>query len=146
LEISAHLLEAKAQAQAALHYSKVTKAALQVQGDCLKMVCRAEERFAEEIDASGQFKHGGDKAKLDSPKLADIGIRHDQLHDFRKVRDLGGDKVGEIIDKAVAEGRSPTKSEILSYVIPLFCSIGADVRQFPRRLKLTKNLILSNDL
>ena len=69
---SAEVLEAKAQAQAALHYSKVTKAALQVQGDCLKMVCRAEERFAEEIDASGQFKHGGDKAKLDSPKLADI--------------------------------------------------------------------------
>jgi hypothetical protein len=111
---SAEVLEAKAQAQAALHYSKVTKAALQVQGDCLKMVCRAEERFADEIDASGQFNQGRDKRSGDTT-FEDIGVSKQQVHSFRKVRDLGGDKVEEIIDKAVAEGRSPTKSEILSH-------------------------------
>lgn len=115
---SAEVLEAKAQAQAALHYSKVTKAALQVQGDCLKMVCRAEERFAEEIDAGqerGEIATGRPSKVLDQATLSDIGVTAPQVSDFRKVRDLGGDKVGEIIDKAVSEGRAPTKAEVLSH-------------------------------
>lgn len=111
---SAEVLEAKAQAQAALHYSKVTKAALEVQGDCLKMVCRAEERFADEIDASEDFKPGRDKRSGDMT-FQDIGVTKQQAHDFRKVRDLGQEKVAEIVDSAVAEGRAPTKSEILSH-------------------------------
>ncbi len=86
-----------------------------VQESYLKMVCRAEERFADEIDASGEFKHGGDRGnqhiggKAVDVSLGGVGINSTQLHRFRKVRDLGGDKVGEIIDKAVAEDRlAPT--------------------------------------
>ena len=88
---SAEVLEAKAQAQAALHYSKVTKAALQVQGDCLKMVCRAEERFAEEIDAGqerGEVASGGTHGE-GIVTYDGLGVRADQIHNFRKVRDLG---------------------------------------------------------
>ena len=85
------------------------------------MVCRAEERFAEEIDASGEFQHGGDHGnqhtggKAQEAGLGDIGISSQRVSDFRKVRDLGGEKVGEIIDKAVSEGRAPTKAEVLSH-------------------------------
>jgi hypothetical protein len=115
---SAEVLEAKAQAQAALHYSKVTKAALQVQGDCLKMVCRAEERFADEIDSGqerGEIASLGQGERSGVTTFDDIGVTKQQAHEFRKVRDIGSEKVEEIIDKAVAEGRSPTKAEVLSH-------------------------------
>src|SRR5918995_1094458 len=47
---SAEVLEAKAVAEAALHYAKITKAANETQADCLRMVVRAETRMADEID------------------------------------------------------------------------------------------------
>jgi hypothetical protein len=38
------------EAEAALHYAKVTKAANDVHADCLRIICRAEIRMADEID------------------------------------------------------------------------------------------------
>jgi hypothetical protein len=49
---SAEVLEARAAAQAALHYAKLVKAANETQADCLKMIARAEIRMANEIDAA----------------------------------------------------------------------------------------------
>jgi hypothetical protein len=60
---SAEVLEAKAAAEAALHYAKVTKAANETQADCLRMIVRAEMRMADEIDrgqANGEVASAGD--------------------------------------------------------------------------------------
>ncbi len=82
------------------------------------MVCRAEERFADEIDAGqerGEIATGRPSSKVPGQAvLSDIGVTSQNVSDFRKVRDLGSDKVAEIVDAAVAEGRAPTKGEVLS--------------------------------
>ena len=49
---SAKLLQARAAAQAALHYSRLRTAAIEVQADCLRIIKLAELRLADEIDAA----------------------------------------------------------------------------------------------
>jgi hypothetical protein len=124
---SAEVLEAKAQAQAALHYAKITKAATETQAVCLKIIVRAESRMADEVDA-GQER--GEIAKPNQPvsqyvgksdipsTLSDIGVTRQQVHDFRKVRDAGPEKIDAIIDDAVEQGRVPSRAEILLAIDP----------------------------
>ena len=51
---SAEVLEAKAIAESALHYARITRAANETQADCLRMIVRAEMRMANEIDAASE--------------------------------------------------------------------------------------------
>lgn len=117
---SAEVLEARAAAQAALHYAKVTKAANDTQADCLRMIVRAEMRMADEIDrgqAEGSLAPSrGDRNQVRASDLAtldDIGVSKQRVSEWREVRDAGDEIVNETIDAAVREGRTPTKAEIL---------------------------------
>src|SRR6266542_4199098 len=51
---SAEVLEARAVAQAAYHYSKLIDAGNETKADCLSIIKRAELRMADEIDAAQQ--------------------------------------------------------------------------------------------
>lgn len=113
---SAEVLEAMHAAQAALHYAKVVKAAHETQGDCLRMIVRAEVRMANEIDrgqANGELAppHRPQKAS-EAPTLSDLGVRRDEVADWRKVRDAGEDVANDVINERLAAGKAPTKADI----------------------------------
>lgn len=113
---SAEVLEAKAIAEAALHYSKVTKAANETHADCLRMIVRAEMRMADEIDkgqASGHIAQQGRPKKHSEPEyLSTVGVQAKQVHEWRELRDAGPQKVETAIRSALSEGRAPTKADI----------------------------------
>lgn len=112
---AAEVLEAKHVAEAALHFAKVTKAANEAQADCIRIITRAEARMADEIDsgqARGEIARSGqhgeavqtsDRLKLDRRRVAE----------WRDIRDAGEAVTETAIQRALLEGRAPTKSEIL---------------------------------
>lgn len=118
---SAEVLEAKAVAEAALHYARLTKAANETHADCLRMIVRAEVRMADEIDA-GQER--GEVAKPNQPvsqyvqtadipaTLDELGVTRQRLAEWRDVRDAGERVIEQAINSALAEGRAPTKSDV----------------------------------
>jgi N6-adenosine-specific RNA methylase IME4 len=77
-------------------------------------------RMADEIDqgqANGEVRTRADNQHVQtSDKLAsldDIGVSRQRLSEWREVRDAGNDVVEGALSRAIAEGRSPTKAEIL---------------------------------
>lgn len=126
---SAEVLEAKKMAEFSLHYSKVMKAANETHADCLRVITRAEMRMADEIDAGqarGEVASRRDGTAIrDSDHLAsgkevvryeDLGVRYDQVSNWRKVRDAGEEAVERAIRAALEEDRAPVKADILRAV------------------------------
>ena len=120
---SAEVLEAKAIAEAALHFAKVTRAANDTQANCLRMIVRAEIRMADEIDrgqALGEVALPNQPVSqyvqpADVPKPAtyeDLGVARQRVADWRAVRDAGPAFVERVITRALAEDRAPTKADI----------------------------------
>lgn len=118
---SAEVLEAKAAAELALHYAKVTKAANESHADCLRIITRAEIRMANEVDrgqAAGEVaKRGGDRqsnvpASDNGAKLSELGISRQRVNEWRKVSEAGEEKVEQAISEALADGRAPTKADV----------------------------------
>lgn len=118
---SAEVLEAKAIAEMALHYARVTKAANETHADCLRMITRAEMRMADEIDkgqASGQlakknetYVQGSDISTLD-----DLGLDRRRVAEWRETRDAGEQAVEAALSEALADGRAPKKTDIQRHV------------------------------
>jgi phage N-6-adenine-methyltransferase len=123
---SAEVLEAKRQAEAALHYSKVCKAANETQADCIRMIVRAEMRMADEIDrgqeqgeVATRGKHEGNQysgnvraSDNSTITISDLGLSRQRVAEWRRVRDAGQEVVNDAIDGALAQGRAPTKSDV----------------------------------
>ncbi len=124
---SAEVLEAKAAAELALHYAKVTKAANESHADCLRIITRAEIRMAGEIDrgqktgeVASQDHHGkgvqasvpGSDTQERPVTMAELGVSRQRVNEWRKVAEAGEEKVDQAISDALAEGRAPTKSDI----------------------------------
>lgn len=119
---SAEVLEAKAIAEAALHYARVTKAANETHADCLRIITRAEVRMADELDkkpsAQGQRRDINLVRRSDevAPAYEDLGLDRRRVAEWREVRDAGEEVVERAIDTALAEGRPPTKADIVKHV------------------------------
>lgn len=115
---SAEVLEAKAMAEAALHYAKITKAANETHADLLRMIVRAEMRMADEIDAGqerGDVADQGERSNVrsaDVSTLNDLGVSKQRLSEWREVRDAGPEVVEQAIQDALSEGRAPTKADV----------------------------------
>lgn len=113
---SAEVLEAKAIAEAAMHFARVTKAANETHADCLRLIVRAEMRMATEIDRkpSAQGRRSDFVVEDDEvvPTIEELGVRRDQVHDWRKTRDAGMPIVEQAIESALADGRAPTKADV----------------------------------
>lgn len=116
---SAEVLEAKAAAEAALHYAKVTGAANDTHADCLRIITRAEIRMASEIDRGqdhGEVAKPGRKANVpasdNKATMAELGVSRQRVNEWRKVADAGEDKVEAAIQGALDEGRAPVKADI----------------------------------
>jgi phage N-6-adenine-methyltransferase len=123
---SAEVLEAKAVAEAALHYARITRAANETQADCFRMIVRAEMRMADEIDrgqGSGELARASDgrprgvrAADTSAPATYEgLGIDRRRVAEWREIRDTGEQVVEQAISGALSEGRAPTKADIRSH-------------------------------
>lgn len=114
---SAEVLEAKALAEAALHYAKITKAANDTHADCLRIITRAEMRMADEIDKTPSAQ-GRNLPNVQTPderaSYDEMGLDRRRVAEWREVRDAGEGVVESALQNALAEGRAPTKAEILN--------------------------------
>lgn len=123
---SAEVLEAKAMAEAALHYAKLTKAANETHADCIRIITRAEIRMADEIDKGRELgtldTKGGDRtSNVQTSDIApatyeDLGLDRRRVAEWREVRDAGEQAVEEAIQTALDEGRAPTKADVRNHV------------------------------
>jgi hypothetical protein len=114
------------------------------QADALEIEAAAKRRLADEYDAAQQrgeiAGHGGDKvsnvAKSNvAPTSADIGIRRDEIFESRRLRDaekLSPGITRETLDKALEEGREPSKALLREAVF-------AAVEQTGRRSSRPRN-------
>ena len=123
---SAEVLEARAAAQAAMHYAKLQKAANETQADCLLLIKRAEIRMADEIDAAQRRGEvatdatGGGRPSKTCPKFGqvspatydELGFTRQRVAEWREMRDAGEAVVDEAIQAALDEGRAPTNADI----------------------------------
>jgi hypothetical protein len=116
---SAEVMEAKQTAEAALHFAKLTKATNETHADCLRIITRAEMRMADEIDkgqAAGTISKRGraTNKKARAPDFyKELGVSKQRVAEWRKVRKAGSKKIDTIIESVLAEGRAPTKNDIL---------------------------------
>lgn len=111
---SGEVLEAKNIAEAALHYAKVTKAANETHADCLRIITRAEMRMANEVDeAQERNELRGRGRHSNSPGLGDLNLDSRRVSEWRDVRDAGEEVIEGTLRRALSEGRTPTKAEIL---------------------------------
>ena len=105
---SAEILEAKAFAEAALHYAKVAKAANETHADCLRIITRAEMRMANEIDrgqAGGEVATPGRvNARSQGISTFDkLGLDSRRVSEWREVPDAGE----EVVEGAIRACRGP---------------------------------------
>ena len=111
------MLGAKQLAEAALHYARVTKAADETQADCLRIITRSETRMADEVDAAqelGQLpRRGGNRSKVRTADFGGEASHKRRVDEWRAVRDAGEQFVEDVLRAALAEGRTPTKREIV---------------------------------
>jgi N6-adenosine-specific RNA methylase IME4 len=122
---SAEVLEVHKAAQAAVHLATVRGAAQENIGDGLRLVAACEIRLADEIDAAqarGELATAQAGRPLESVRAADtsppatlteLGVARQRLAEWRDVRDAGPAAVDRSIVAAIAQGRVPTKAEIL---------------------------------
>lgn len=96
------------------------------QADALTIEARAKSRLADEYDAAQErgevAGHGRSKVEGDNvTSAADIGLRRDQIHEARKVRDAEAADPGVFERTAFAiadRGEEPTKARVRAEIIP----------------------------
>ena len=101
--------------------------AMRMQAQALRIEARAKERLADEYDAAQErgevATHGGadrgnqhaNVADRNVATAADLGLRRDQIHEARRIRDAERVDPGAIdrsIEGALARGEAPTRTQL----------------------------------
>lgn len=116
-------------AKAKKAHDDVVAAVHRAQADALLVEARAKMRLADEYDNAqerGEVQgHGGDKSKLEvsklAPSAAEIGLRHDEIHEARKLRDAEKAEPGKaerVLKDIAARGEEPTKAKLKQAMAP----------------------------
>lgn len=105
-------------------FDHMTALAMRMQAQALRIEARAKERLAEEYDAAqerGEVSKGGGRpdcvadANAVPATAADLGLRRDEIHEARKLRDAERADPGAIdrsIDQRLASGEAPTRTSL----------------------------------
>jgi hypothetical protein len=105
-------------------HDEVMAALLRAQGDCLIGQARAKMLLADayddaqergEVAGQGRPKNLGDGKVLGKPKTADIGLRYDEIHEARQLRDADRESPGiveEVVEAIIERGEEPTKAAV----------------------------------
>lgn len=106
-------------ARAKKAHDDILAAAYRLQGDALAIQSRAKMRLADEYDAAQErgeiAKQGAHVAEYNMTATADLGLRRDEIHEARQLRDAERAAPGVIestIYEQVAAGEEPTKAAI----------------------------------
>lgn len=110
-------------AKAKQAHDEVIGAVYRAQADALLIEARAKMRLADEYDAAQDrgevHRHGGqlprDVADTNIPTAADLGLRRDEIHDARKLRDAERENPGlaeQAVNNMLAAGVEPTRAEL----------------------------------
>jgi hypothetical protein len=125
-------------ARAKQAHDEVIAAVYRAQADALLIEARAKMRLADEYDAAqarGEVhRHGGqlprDVGDSNIPSVDDLGLRRDEIHDARKLRDAEAAEPGRTeraLREIVERGEEPTKARLRREVL------GADAATEPSR-------------
>jgi hypothetical protein len=97
-------------------------AAHRAQADALEIEAAAKRRLADEYDAAqarGEVAAGRPKSLEDGKsfqaRASDLGLRHDQIHDARLIRDAEAADPGIVrrtLDEKLQRGEEPTRSAV----------------------------------
>ena len=97
-------------------------AAHRAQADALEIEAAAKRRLADEYDAAqarGEVKrNGGDRSSVEdrnTASAADLGLRRDQVHEARRLRDAEAAEPGLVrrtLDERLEKGEEPTRSAV----------------------------------
>lgn len=103
-------------------HDELIAAAHRAQADALEIEAAAKRRLADEYDAAqarGEVAVGRPKSLADGkslqPTVSDLGLRHDQIHDARLIRDAEAADPGLVrrtLDERLARGEEPTRSAV----------------------------------
>jgi hypothetical protein len=117
---SAEVIEAHKLADLAFHHAKLTGAANETQGDCIRIIARAEIMIAREVDAAqarGEVPVQGRHAShVQGADMSNLGLDRRRVAEWRDLAEAGEEAVDEAIDDAVREanltGRNLSKSAV----------------------------------
>lgn len=125
-----------------------------MQADATLIEARAKMRLADEYDAAqerGEVKSNGGDRTVDVPNSADLGLRRDEIHEARKLRDAERDNPG-LIAQALENMIQPAPTEQDPHPVPqeptraaLRRSVLAAVDDANRRPQREKNPIHKKD-
>ncbi|MGR3732197.1 hypothetical protein [Limimaricola soesokkakensis] len=116
---------------ARLHNAKtahddLVAAAHRAQADALEIEAAAKRRLADEYDAAqarGEVKrNGGDRSSVEdhnTASTADLGLRRDQIHEARLIRDAEANDPGLVrrtLDDRLERGEEPTRAALRKMV------------------------------
>ena len=105
-------------------HDELISAAHRAQADALEIEALAKRRLADEYDSAQQrgevARHGGGrKLKVGDSNVeitaADLGLRRDEIHDARLIRDAEQAEPGVVrrtLDEKLARGEEPTRSAV----------------------------------
>lgn len=107
-------------ARAKKAHDEVLSAVYRAQADALLIEARAKMRLADEYDAAQErgevAGHGRSKVEPDNvTTAADLGLRRDEIHEARQLRDLERDHPGafeRVTNEIVERGEEPTKASV----------------------------------
>jgi len=109
-------------ARARKAHDEVIGAVYRAQANALEIEARAKIRLADEYDAAqerGEVAAGRPKSLEDGKSFqataSDLGLRHDQIHEARQLRNAEAEEPGFIkntLDAIVAAGEEPTKAAL----------------------------------
>jgi len=102
-------------------------AAHRAQADALEIEAAAKRRLADEYDAAqarGEVKrNGGDRSTVEdrnTASAADLGLRRDQIHDARLIRDAEASDPGIVrrtLDEKLERGEEPNRAALRKMVV-----------------------------
>lgn len=101
-------------------YDDVIGAVYRAQADALMIEARAKMRLADEYDAAQErgevAGHGRSNVEVHNvTTAADLGLRRDEIHEARKLRDAEAaspGKTAKVLSDLVARGEEPTKAAL----------------------------------
>jgi hypothetical protein len=108
-------------------HDDLVAAAHRAQADALEIEAAAKRRLADEYDAAqarGEVKrNGGDRSTVEdrnTASAADLGLRRDQIHDARLIRDAEAADPGIVrrtLDATLERGEEPTRTALRKMVV-----------------------------
>lgn len=136
-------------------HDELVAKAHRAQADALDIEAGAKRRLADEYDAA---QERGEVAKAGDPRpsvreglatVADIGLKHKEIHDARQVRDAieaNPMVVRQALDDILAKGDEPTRAALKKAIAPVVKQVRGDVQAEKKERRAQRETILAEKI